>query len=195
MSTPRGMKCRYIRYRLLSYIHIWYIRIFPLSWWIQEISKARRTCRTVLGIDSKSDADCPLLPWFPRLGKCRILQSTCWTYVLYYTLESFPSKITHTHTLITHTFKKGFSESLRFPVPHGPMALGLRAPSDHGDLSWRTPMQTKRGRRPPVNCQQFGATTLSALSLAKIWRKQLHLIYPIIPILNNLDMNRELLKL
>lgn len=102
---------------------------------------------------------------------------------------------THTHTLITHTFKKGFSESLRFPVPHGPMALGLRAPSDHGDLSWRTPMQTKRGRRPPVNCQQFGATTLSALSLAKIWRKQLHLIYPIIPILNNLDMNRELLKL
>lgn len=68
---------------------------------VPYLTASLRVCRTVLGIDSKSDADCPLLPWFPRLGKCRIptinMLNIC--TILY---SSKFSKQNNTHTYYPH---------------------------------------------------------------------------------------------
>ena len=132
-------------YKLVQRI---YTYIGPLSSCIQEIPRSYcdRTCWRVLGTGSKSDADCLLLPWFQYpeiiswlgLGSVEFLQSICWIY--YTTLfKVFQTKYTHTNTCLRKEFQN-LSGSLRYPFPCHGRWLGLRAPSDHGDLSWRTPM-------------------------------------------------------
>lgn len=161
------------------------MRIFPLSWWISEIPKTScdRTCRTVLGIDSKSDADCPLLPWFQYpeiiidLGSVEFLQATCWIHVLYYTLQSFPNKIIHTRKLPTCLRKE--SQNLSgFPFPHGWVfePHPTTGTFHEGHLCRRNEAARHRWIANSLVPQPY----LPYL-LRKIWRKQLHHTAPHLP--------------